>query len=54
MNQVTTYAQQLQVLAILYLPRVLMAVVVLVVGWWLIGWASRCGCAPAKASFCWS
>ncbi|MFD2718395.1 mechanosensitive ion channel family protein [Hymenobacter monticola] len=41
MNQVATYAQQLQTLVILYLPRVLMAVVALVVGWWLIGWASR-------------
>jgi len=41
MNQVTTYTQQLQNLAVLYLPRVLMAAVALVVGWWLIGWASR-------------
>jgi small conductance mechanosensitive channel len=41
MNQVSTYAQQIQALAILYLPRVLMAGVALVVGWWLIGWASR-------------
>ena len=41
MNQVTTYAQQFQTLALLYLPRVLMAAVALVVGWWLIGWASR-------------
>lgn len=41
MNQITTYAQRLQELALLYLPRVLMAGVALVVGWWLIGWASR-------------
>ncbi|WP_210519817.1 mechanosensitive ion channel family protein [Hymenobacter terricola] len=41
MNQVTTYAQQLQTLIILYLPRVLMAGVALVVGWWVIGRASR-------------
>ena len=47
MNQVTTYAQQLQTLAVLYLPRVLMAGLALVVGWWLIGWASR---LIAKAS----
>ena len=41
LNQVTTYAQQLQNIAVLYLPRVLMAAVALVIGWWLIGWASR-------------
>jgi small conductance mechanosensitive channel len=41
MNQVTTYAQQLQALVLLYLPRVLMAGVALVVGWWAIGWVSR-------------
>ena len=41
MNQVTTYAQQLQTLAVLYLPRLLMAAVALVVGWYLIGWTSR-------------
>ena len=48
MNQLSTYAQQLQALAILYLPRVLMAGVVLVVGWWLIGWASRVVAAAAR------
>ena len=47
MNQVTTYAQQLQTLALLYLPRVFMAGLALVVGWWLIGRASR---LIAKAS----
>ena len=41
MTQVTTYAQQLQGLVVLYLPRVLMAGVALLVGWWVIGWASR-------------
>ncbi|GAC1369331.1 MAG: mechanosensitive ion channel family protein [Hymenobacter sp.] len=41
MNQVTTYAQQLETLFVLYLPRVLMAGVALVVGWWAIGWVSR-------------
>lgn len=41
MNQLTTYSQQLLALVMLYLPRVLMAGVALVVGWWLIGWASR-------------
>ena len=41
MNQVTTYAQQLQALAVLYLPRVLMALLALVVGWWIIGRVSR-------------
>jgi small conductance mechanosensitive channel len=41
MNQVAIYAQRLQDLALLYLPRVLMAGVALMVGWWLIGWASR-------------
>ena len=41
MNQLTTYAQQLQTLAMLYLPRVLMAGLALIIGWYLIGWASR-------------
>ena len=41
MNQVATYAQQFQTLAVLYLPRLLMAALALIVGWWLIGWASR-------------
>ena len=41
MNQVASYAQQLQTLVILYLPRVLMAGVALLVGWWAIGWVSR-------------
>jgi small conductance mechanosensitive channel len=41
MNQVTNYAQQIQTLMVLYLPRVLMAGLALVVGWWLIGRVSR-------------
>ena len=41
MNQLNTYAQQLQGLVVLYLPRVLMAGLALVVGWWLIGRASQ-------------
>ncbi len=41
MNQVATYALRLQNLLLLYLPRLLMAVVVLAVGWWLIGKASH-------------
>ena len=41
MNQVTTYAQQFGALAMLYLPRLLMAMVALIAGWWAISWASR-------------
>lgn len=41
MNRVATYAQQLQTLALLYLPRVLMAVLVLGLGWWAISRISR-------------
>ena len=41
MNQLTGYAQQFQNLAVLYLPRVLMAGVALIIGWWVIGWVSR-------------
>lgn len=41
MNQVTTYAEQFQTLAVLYLPRLLVAGVALVVGWWIIGRISR-------------
>lgn len=41
MNQLTGYAQQFQNIAVLYLPRVLMAGVALIIGWWVIGWASR-------------
>ncbi|GAB3579637.1 mechanosensitive ion channel family protein [Hymenobacter daeguensis] len=48
MSQIATYAQQLQNLVVLYLPRVLMALVVLVVGWWLIGWVSRLVTAASR------
>lgn len=41
MDRIGTYSQQLQALAVLYLPRLLMALALLVVGWWLIGWVSR-------------
>ncbi|OGX84474.1 mechanosensitive ion channel family protein [Hymenobacter glacialis] len=41
MDKVITFAQRHQNILLLYLPRLLMAVVVLVVGWWLIGWATR-------------
>jgi small conductance mechanosensitive channel len=37
----TTYAAQLQTLAVLYMPRLLMALVLLVVGWWIIGRVSQ-------------
>ena len=41
MEKATIYAQQFQTLAVLYLPRLLMAGLALVVGWWLIGWVTR-------------
>ncbi len=41
MNQLTTFTHQLQTLTVLYLPRVLMAGLALVVGWWVIGRASQ-------------
>ena len=41
MDQVTIYAQRFQSLLVLYLPRLLMAGLALVVGWWLISWATR-------------
>ena len=40
-SRFTTYAGQLESLVVLYLPRVVMSVAVLVVGWWVIGRASR-------------
>ena len=48
MNQITTYGQQFQALAMLYLPRVLMAGLALVVGWWAVGWVSRLIAAAAR------
>jgi len=41
MDRLTAYALKLQDLAVLYLPRLLMAIVALVVGWWVIGRVSR-------------
>ena len=41
MERFSTYSGQLQALIILYLPRVVMALVVLVVGWWVISQVSR-------------
>ena len=35
------YFERLQDLAVLYVPQLLSAVLVLVVGWWVISWASR-------------
>lgn len=35
------YLGRLQDLAVLYLPKVLAAIVLLVVGWWVISWVSR-------------
>ena len=40
-HQLNFYVERLQDLAVLYLPRLFMAVLMLVVGWWLIGWGSR-------------
>jgi small conductance mechanosensitive channel len=41
MKVVATYAHHFQALLVQYLPRVLMAAAALVVGWWLISWATR-------------
>ncbi len=41
MERISTYSGQLQALIILYLPRVVMALVVLMVGWWVISQVSR-------------
>jgi small conductance mechanosensitive channel len=37
MEQVTTYTEQLKTLVMGYLPTLVMALVVLVIGWWIIG-----------------
>lgn len=37
----TTYAEQLQALAVLYVPKILLAIVTLVVGFWVISWVTR-------------
>ena len=41
MDRVNTYAQQLQTLAVLYLPRLFMALLALAIGWWIIGRVSH-------------
>jgi small conductance mechanosensitive channel len=41
LHQVGFYVDRLQELAVLYLPKLLAAIMLLVVGWWLIGWGSR-------------
>ncbi|RZK35776.1 MAG: mechanosensitive ion channel [Hymenobacter sp.] len=35
------YLERLQDLAVLYVPQLVAATLVLIIGWWLIGWASR-------------
>ncbi|MGI4862645.1 MAG: mechanosensitive ion channel family protein [Janthinobacterium lividum] len=35
------YLDRLQDLVVLYLPRLLSAILVLMIGWWVIGWVSR-------------
>ena len=40
-SQLDTYADRLKDLAALYLPRVALALVVLTIGWYVIGWLSR-------------
>ncbi|MGI4885395.1 MAG: mechanosensitive ion channel family protein [Janthinobacterium lividum] len=40
-DRLAMYATQVVSLVVLYLPRLAVAALVLVVGWWLIGWASR-------------
>lgn len=41
LHQLGFYAERLQNLAVLYLPRLASAILLLTLGWWLIGWASR-------------
>ncbi len=36
MERLSTYSEQLQAMILLYLPRVVMAMAVLVIGWWVI------------------
>jgi small conductance mechanosensitive channel len=40
-HQLGFYLERFQDLAVLYLPRVFIAIVLLVAGWWLIGWGTR-------------
>ena len=39
--QLSLYVERLTSLVVLYLPRLAGALLLLVVGWWVIGWASR-------------
>jgi len=39
--QLTTYVERLTSLVVLYLPRLAAAILLLVVGWWVISWLSR-------------
>lgn len=48
MDQLTTYAQQLQTLVVLYLPRVFLAVLALGLGWWAIGRVSHLMAASTR------
>jgi small conductance mechanosensitive channel len=41
LHDLNFYLDRLQDLAVLYLPRLLSAIVVLVIGWWIISWVSR-------------
>ena len=41
MERLSTYSEQLKTMIILYLPRVALALVVLVVGWWVISQVSQ-------------
>lgn len=41
LHDFTFYLDRLQDLAVLYVPRLLSALVLLVVGWWVISWMSR-------------
>jgi small conductance mechanosensitive channel len=41
LHQVGFYVERLQELVVLYMPRLFSAILLLVVGWWLIGWGSR-------------
>jgi small conductance mechanosensitive channel len=49
LHQVGFYLERLQDLAVLYIPKLLAAIMLLLVGWWLIGWGSRLvGAATAR------
>ncbi len=40
-SQISLYTERLTSLVVLYLPRLVSALLLLVIGWWIIGWASR-------------